>query len=313
MQTIVYHLFRGQMDDKFYLKKPTKFSCEFCDFKCSYSRDYERHVATGKHKKETKDDALDDAKAHTPYFCKCGKKYKYRQGLWKHQQTCTVKNDEIVSTTYNNEISKDMFMMLLQQNNDFKELIIDQNNKMLELAKTNNFITNNINNTTNNNNQSFNMNIFLNEHCKDALNIGEFVNSLPLTLEDLENTGKVGYVKGITDIVVRGLKEMDIHKRPIHCSDLKREIIYVKDNDVWHKDEDNVKVKKAIQNIGTRNYRQVKEWIEKYPEAKDINTKRHDQYVQIRLKCTGGSDNNEDDKMQNKIVSSIAKIVHITK
>jgi hypothetical protein len=300
------------MDDKIKVEKLHFYSCKICDFKASEKWRYIRHLSTPKHQKETKEDTLDDAKSCTPYLCKCGKEYKYRQGLWKHQKNCTVKNDEIVTSSHN-EFSKEMFIMLLQQNKEFKELIMDQNTKMIEMAMNTNCITNNNNNINTTNNQNFNMNFFLNEQCKDALNIGEFVNTLPLTLEDLENTGKVGYVKGITDIVVRGLKEMDIHKRPIHCSDLKREVMYVKDNDVWHKDEENVKVKKAIQNIGTRNYRQVKEWIEKYPEAKDINTKKHEQYVGIRLKCTGGSDNAEDDKLQNKILSSIAKVVHITK
>jgi len=304
------------MDYKIWVEKLPFYCCNICDFKSSEKWRYIRHISTLKHQKETKEDKMDDAKSCIQYVCKCGKEYKYRQGLWKHQKNCTVNSNEIVSSKYNltdNEFTKEMFIMLLQQNSEFKELIIEQNNKMLELTKNSNFITNNINNTTNNNNQSFNMNIFLNEQCKDALNIGEFVNTLPLTLEDLENTGRVGYVKGITDIVLRGLKDMDIHKRPIHCSDLKREVMYVKDNDVWHKDEENIKIKKAIQNIGTRNYKQVKEWIEKYPEAKDINTKKHEQYVCIRLKCTGGSDREEDDKLHRKILSNIAKVIHINK
>jgi len=287
------------------------FECKTCDFKTSRKFNLDKHLSTEKHKLNNFEHNL--TKKSETILCKnCNKIYQNRSSLWYHKKKCVqISNEE--TSHVNLPLDKETIMMILQQNNEFKEIIIEQSKQMIEISKTNNFITNNINNTTNNNNQSFNMNIFLNEHCKDALNIGEFVNSLPLTLEDLENTGKVGYVKGITDIVVRGLKDMDVHKRPIHCSDLKREVIYVKDNDVWHKDEDNVKVKKAIQNIGTRNYRQVKEWIEKYPEAKDNNTKKHDQYVQIRLKCTGGSDNSEDDKMQNKILSNIVKIVHIVK
>jgi len=215
------------------------------------------------------------------------------------------KNNVIVtslsSSDNENTLNTNFIIEILKQNQELQKQIIE----IVKDGKT-------INNTINNN-QSFNMNVFLNEQCKDALNIGEFVNSLPLTLEDLENTGKVGYVKGITDIVLRALKEMDIHKRPIHCSDLKREVIYVKDNDVWHKDEENIKIKKAIQNIATRNYKQVKEWIEKYPEAKDITTKKHEQYVGIRLKCTGGSDIAEDEKLHSKILSNIAKVIHINK
>ena len=291
-------------------KESPKYQCIPCDFKCSKKYNFIRHMTTDKHYTVSTGMKLEGAKEkkeHTEYICVCKKKYNTQSGLWKHKQKCS---QQIIGDISPLALDKETIIMILQQNNEFKALLIDQNNKMMELAKNinNNSITVN---TTNNNNQSFNMNVFLNEQCKDALNIGEFVSSLPLNLEDLENTGKVGYVKGITDIVVRGLKDMDVHKRPIHCSDLKREVMYVKDNDVWQKDEDNVKVKKAIQNIGTRNYRQVKEWIEKYPEAKDIHTKKHEQYVQIRLKCTGGSDSAEDDKLQNKILTSIAKVVHI--
>ena len=288
-----------------------RFYCENCDYGTSKKSNINNHYLSAKHVKTTE---KQKGLSHKYKCNNCEKPFNDRAGLWRHKKKCSVINDNAIDTDLN---KNEIIIMLIQQNKEFKELLIEQNTQinkqMIELAKNSNCITNNNNINTTNNNQSFNMNIFLNEKCKDALNIGEFVNTLPLTLEDLENTGKVGYVKGITDIVVRGLKEMDVHKRPIHCSDLKREVIYVKDNDVWHKDEDNVKVKKAIQNIGTRNYRQVKEWIEKYPEAKDISTKKHEQYVQIRLKCTGGSDTAEDDKMQNKILSNIAKLVHINK
>ena len=281
-----------------------KYECKSCNFICNKKYNFIRHLSTDKHLQVSK-----KKKKQHDYICVCKKKYNTQSGLWKHKQKCSEKKIGEISPLV---LDKETIIMILQQNSEFKDVILEQSKQIIELSKNsnNNSITLN---TTNNNNQSFNMNLFLNEQCKDAINIGEFVNTLPLKLEDLENTGKVGYVKGITDIVVRGLKEMDVHKRPIHCSDLKREVIYVKDNDVWQKDEDNVKVKKAIQTIGTRNYRQVKEWIEKYPEAKDNHSKKHEEYVQIRLKCTGGSDSAEDDKMQNKILTSIAKVVHIDK
>jgi hypothetical protein len=289
----------------FFTENEECYECKICNTKCSRKSEYDRHLLTRKHKNGEK--STDSCEKSTfsnaiKYVCHCKKAYCDRSGLWRHKQKCSQVIVGEISPDHIN-IDKEMFMMLLQQNNELQRQILD-------IVKDGKTINNNI---TNNNNQSFNMNFFLNEQCKDALNISEFVNTLPLTLEDLENTGKVGYVKGITDIVVRGLKEMDVHKRPIHCSDLKREVMYVKDNDVWHKDEDNVKVKKAIQNIGTRNYRQVKEWIEKHPEAKDINTKKHEQYVQIRLKCTGGIDKEEDDKIHSKILSNIAKVIHINK
>ena len=325
-----------------------KYVCKKCNTICSRKTDMNRHFLTAKHKNYAFGSILEGLKVQNAsncaksaqiakdavYICVCKREYVTHSGLWKHKKKCAkIEHNKLLANgliTSDKDITdkeftdkeftdkeftdkaitdKGLILELLKQNNEFKQQIMELVKKEMVCLNTTN---NNINNTINNN-QSFNMNIFLNEECKDALNIGEFVSSLPLSLEDLENTGRNGYVKGITDIVVRNLREMDVHKRPIHCSDLKREVMYVKDNDVWHKDEDNVKVKKAIQNIGTRNYRQVKEWIEKHPEAKDIHTKKHEQYVQIRIKCTGGSNKEEDDKMQNKILSSIAKVVHIDK
>jgi len=301
------------MEFVFSSKFVKKYVCECCDHSWDRKYDYSKHLLTDKHKNAqngNENDENGNQKIVISFACKCSKSYNTKSGLWKHKKKCNEVNKNLEYKDKNDIISekdiildKNLIIEILKQNQELQKQIF-------EIIKDGKTI---INNTINNTNQSFNMNLFLNEQCKDALNIGEFVNTLPLTLEDLENTGRVGYVKGITDIVIRGLKSMDVHKRPIHCSDLKREIIYVKDNDVWQKDEDNVKVKKAIQNIGTRNFMQVKEWVEKNPEAKDINTKKHDQYVEIRIKCTGGSDKEEDNKMQNKILSSIAKVVHIDK
>ena len=200
------------------------------------------------------------------------------------------------------QIDHNVLVELLKQNQEFKQQILD-------IVKDGKYITNN--NNTINNNQKFNMNFFLNEQCKDALDIMDFVNSLQLNLEDLENTGKIGYVKGISDIFLRGLRELDVYKRPIHCSDLKREVMYVKDNHVWEKDEDKTKVKKAIQHIAGRNFKQVIEWVDKNPEAKDVRTKKHDQYMNILSKCTGGIDKEEDNVLYNKIITNVAKEVHI--
>jgi hypothetical protein len=196
---------------------------------------------------------------------------------------------------------------LIKQNNEFKSLLVEQNNKIMELAKDKSITNNN----TINNNHKFNMNFFLNDQCKDALDIMEFVNSLQLNISDLENTGKVGYIKGISDIFLRGLRELDVYKRPIHCSDIKREVMYVKDNDVWEKDEDKTKVKKAIQHVAGRNFKQIKEWVEMNPDSRDVKTKKHDQYVSILSKCTGGIDSEEDNHMYNKIITNVAKEVII--
>jgi len=240
------------------------------------------------------------------YICKCNKIYKSHSGLWKHRNICNfiTKKPEIVEK---DEITdKELILQLLKQNQEFKEQI-------MELVKKDNiFTTNNINNTVNNN-QNFNLNFFLNEQCKDALDIMDFIGSLNVQLSDLENTGKVGYVKGVSDIFLRNLKELDVHKRPIHCSDLKREVIYVKDKDVWEKDEDKKKTTLAIRHIADKNFKQIHQWLQENPEAKDARNKKNEQYMTIVNKCTGGINEEEDEKFYGKIITNVAKEVQIQK
>jgi hypothetical protein len=246
------------------------------------------------------------------YQCKnCDKVYKNRNGLWYHKKHCSnafipnLEEHNVEEQVQQNDPKKyeELIMNLLTQN-------IELQKQVIELCKEKSIT---VNNTTNNNNQKFNMNFFLNEQCKDALDIMDFVNSLQLNLADLEHTGNVGYVKGVSDIFLRGLRELDVYKRPIHCSDLKREVMYVKDNDTWEKDEDKKKMKKAIHYIAGRNFKQIHEWMDKNPDARDIKTKKHDQYMTIVRKCTGGFDAEEDDVLFNKVITNVAKEVLIEK
>jgi len=293
------------------MEKNIIYNCEKCNFKCLKKQSFIRHNKTLKHKRlneiielselselvEYEENNLEITNSNI-YNCECGKVYKHMSSLCKHKKNCikTINPSSMVQIDHN------LLVELLKQNQEFKQQILD-------IVKDGKYITNN--NNTINNNQKFNMNFFLNEQCKDALDIMDFVNSLQLNLEDLENTGKIGYVKGISDIFLRGLRELDVYKRPIHCSDLKREVMYVKDNHVWEKDEDKTKVKKAIQHIAGRNFKQVIEWVDKNPEAKDVRTKKHDQYMNILSKCTGGIDKEEDNVLYNKIITNVAKEVHI--
>jgi hypothetical protein len=245
-------------------KSTHKFTCKLCDFKCSKKSLYNRHLSTLKHKNRQNGNEMEGSEmvkgSKSYYICNCKKVYTTNSGLWKHKQNCKEykiyteesKDSKNHSTSIqDNLMNVNVIYELIKQNNEFKTLLLEQNNKIMELAKDKS-ITNN----TINNNQKFNMNFFLNDQCKDALDIMEFVNSLQLNISDLENTGKVGYIKGISDIFLRGLRELDVYKRPIHCSDIKREVMYVKDNDVWEKDEDKTKVKKAIQHVAGRNFKQ---------------------------------------------------------
>jgi hypothetical protein len=255
------------------------------------------------------------------YQCKnCDKIYKNRNGLWYHNKSClppkeTDLTDPPPATDAllapENLMNINVIYELIKQNNEFKTLLVEQNSKIMELAKEKSMTVNN--NNTINNNQKFNMNFFLNEQCKDALDIMDFVNSLQLNLADLEHTGNVGYVKGVSDIFLRGLRELDVYKRPIHCSDLKREVMYVKDNNVWEKDEDKKKMKKAVHYIAGRNFKQIHEWMDQNPDSRDIKTKKHNQYMTIVRKCTGGFDAEEDDVLFNKVIANVAKEVVIEK
>jgi hypothetical protein len=168
------------------------------------------------------------------------------------------------------------------------------------------------NNITNNN--SFNLNVFLNEKCKDALNIMDFVNSLQLKLTDFEETGRLGYVEGISKIIVNGLKQMDVHKRPIHCTDVKRETMYVKDKDVWEKEnEDKSRLSKAVKMVADKNFQQMMEWQKEYPECTINNTQQNENFIKIMLAVLGGQTQEEDEKNREKILRNIAKEVVIDK
>jgi len=261
-----------------------------------------------------------------PNSCLCGKVYKYRSGLWKHQKICNgssgfKKDDsnmlqiftELMKNKEENNNASELVLELLKQNCEFQKLIMEQTSKMMEMVKDSSQFNITNNNNSNNNTNNFNINMFLNEKCGNAMNIMDFVHSLPLQLDDLDNTAKLGYVNGISNIFLRGLNELDICERPIHCSDLKRETIYIKDNNVWEKDEDKGKVKKTIQYITQKNLKQLNDWVKENPESKDIKTKKHDDYMKILTKCTGGIDDEENEKFFGKIIKNVSKEVYIDK
>ena len=226
------------------------FICEACDFKCSKESDYNRHLVTLKHENSVKvyKSVQKNATAYNALICECSKTYTSRMGLWKHKQKCPVfngKNDTAISSEVNdtNNMDKDdLILKLLKDNEEIRQILKDVIPKI-----GNNTIINN-NNTTNN----FNLNFFLNEQCKDALNISEFVESLKITFEDLLYSKKNGLVEGISNVMIRGLKELDIYKRPIHCTDKKRETMYIKDQDKWEKDETHEIMKNTIEIIADK-------------------------------------------------------------
>jgi len=325
-----YFLYMEMMETILTPKNAKKYWCSICNFECSKKSDHDRHLMTRKHKNgnpmETLETIIDLQKTpktpKTPNVvsCKfCFKEYKNKSGLWKHNKKCfEKKEEEKEEEKFETESKKeeepkkdnDLIMLLLKENQEFKQLIIEQNKQntamqkqMLELAKKPVSVTN-----TNCNNR-FNLNLFLNEKCKDAMNITDFVNSLKLTLQDLEKTAELGYVKGLTNIIVNGLNELDICKRPIHCSDLKRETIYIKDNDAWEKEnEDKKKLTRAIKHISIRNAKQVGQWTKENKGYDDSSSKKSDKYLKIVSEANGG----EPEEI-NKIISNISSKVTIDK
>jgi hypothetical protein len=287
-------------------EKTEKYICDFCHFKTHDKKDYTRHLLTLKHKnhlnyKKTDKKTEKKPKKTEQHICCCGNIYKHRQSLHNHRKKCKFLLDKEDMSL------KDMFIEVVKQN---QAILLDNQELKKTLHESISYAGNTINNTTNNNTQ-FNLNFFLNEQCKDAINITDFVNSLKMQLSDLEMIGKLGYSEGISKIFIRGLKELDIFKRPIHCSDVKRETMYIRDDDNWEKDtNENKKLKYVINKIADKNIQQIPLWINKNPDANDYESKKHDEYIKIVGESMGGSD---DVKSFSKIVKNIAKEFHIEK
>ena len=285
------------------------FECKLCDFICSKSNDYSRHQLTRKHEKRVKCDALVTlgVKYTETYKCeKCFKQYFSRNGIWAHSKKCNPK--QINTTSEQNTASPDvtsltnLVLEVVKQNQELTKQIV-------ELSKNNSIINNNC--TTNN---KFNLQFFLHEQCKDALNITDFVNSLQLSISDLENVGSKGFIHGISNIFVNGLKELDIYKRPLHCSDVKREILYIKDEDKWEKEnEDNQKLKNAIIQVSNKNIKMIPAWVKQNPNCKDGNSKKNDEYMRLISNSMYGSSQEEELTNIKNIIKNIAKEVIIDK
>jgi hypothetical protein len=242
----------------------------------------------------------------------CEKKYTDRAGLWRHKKKC-VKNEEKEENIIESEnnISPELILNIIQQNQEFKDLLLEQNKIMIEMAKNNN--TTNINNTSNSHNKTFNLQLFLNETCKDAMNIMDFVDSIKIQLCDIESIGELGFVNGMSKLIIKNLNALAENMRPVHCNDPKRDSLYVKDANVWEKEDiDNKKIKKAIKYISHKNICAIPQWKAKYPDCIYSDSKKSDQYNHIVIEAMGGSGDNDAEKA-DKIVKKIAKEVTIDK
>jgi hypothetical protein len=283
-------------------KSPKKFFCENCDYDCCKQSDWNKHILTSKHIKY--DAELQKIIQNRQKFtCECGNIYKYRQGLWNHKQKCLNKNVDLNDTIEDVDVSdKSLMLTLIQQNNELQK-------QMLEVIKNGTHNTN----ISNSHNKTFNLQVFLNETCKDAMNIMDFVDSIKIQLCDIESIGELGFVNGMSKLIIKNLNALAENMRPVHCNDPKRDSLYVKDANVWEKEDlDNKKIKKAIKYISHKNICAIPQWKAKYPDCIYSDSKKSDQYNHIVVEAMGGSGDNDAEKA-DKIVKKIAKEVTIDK
>ena len=334
-------------------QKNAEILCEKCDFKCYKKSEWIRHINTKKHmyghngnKKETS-----EITKNATHECVCGKTYSSLSGIWKHKKICNallvINNNSKLDIINENKsinntkeiIDRDLIMLLIKENSEFKNIMIGQQNMIIgqqnmTIEKENimkeqlniikeqqnmmiKVIENGTNHTnithTNSHNKAFNLNFFLNETCKDAMNITDFVDSINLQLSDLEKVGEVGYIEGISNIIIKNLNNLDETKRPVHCTDKKRETIYIKDQGQWEKEDDNkTKLKKSINKIAHKNIKLITEFREKYPECRKSESRISDKYNKMIIEAMGGPGDNNVEKSE-KIIRNITKVISINK
>ena len=292
------------------------FYCECCDYKCCKKSEYTKHNLTAKHKNLQNPTLNPTSKiSKTEYNCSCGKVYKHSSTFYTHRKKCII-TDSGVTDSNVELIDKDqLILMLINQNSEliketteFKNIMLEQQNMMMKV------IENGTHNTThtNSHNKAFNLNFFLNETCKDAMNITDFVDSIKLQLSDLERVGELGYVEGISNIIVKKLKELDITQRPVHCTDKKRETIYIKDDDKWEKDDEKDKMHKIVRKVADKNARMLPKFKEAHPDCNKAASKYSDAYNKIIVESMGGSGDNNFEK-EEKIIKKVAKEITVEK
>jgi len=299
-------------------KNANSYCCNFCYFNTSNKKNFELHLQTQKHIRNT------SATEKMQKCDICNKIYKDRTGLWRHKSKCKISNfapketDTKETDTKETVNNSELIIMLIKQNSELvkdngelKNMILEQQSMVMKVLENG---TNNTNNTINNNshNKTFNLNLFLNETCKDAMNIMDFVESIQLQLSDLENVGEKGYIEGISNIIVKNLNALDITQRPVHCTDKKRETLYVKDDDKWEKDDENTKMHKMIRKVQDKNFKMIKKFKEKYPDYHKPSSKQSDVYNNIIIESMGGRGNNDYEK-EEKIIKKVSKEILVEK
>jgi len=291
-----------------------KFLCEKCNYKCSKQSEFNKHLLTAKHKmvvNGSEKSPLQTSPTDTNFSCICGKTYKYDTGYYRHKKRCDIiieQNGSMESKTNNDDQCTTVQTMveLIKQNQEFKQLLIDQNQTIIAISQKNTTTNNTINN-----NQKFNLNFFLKTTCKDAMNMSDFIENINISFSDIENIGKQGYVSGMTNMILSRIKELDITKRPLHCTDIKRDTMYIKDNDEWCKDNsDNEKLHKMISIVNKRSYSTIPLWRDKYPECLEYNNPKYE-FCMDMMKNVLGDVGQEQFNLDRKVIKNISKSIFV--
>jgi len=289
-------------DDQKVAKVAHKFYCKLCDYNCLKKTNFEKHLSTEKHKKRLLDDQMmtnDDPKvakvAQHLFTCECGKKYKYKQGLCVHKKKCNFILEESRDNSNNQlTLSNDVVLKLLNDNQELKNIIVQQQNQISELIPK----VGNTNNTINNN-QKFNINVFLNTQCKDAINMSDFIKSLHVTLEQLDFTKHNGLADGISKTIIDNMSKLSIYERPMHCTDTKRETLYIKEDDNWSKDKAKEKIRGAIKKASSKNYNALLDWKNANPDY--MNNEDKTDYFTKTISTIGKPIDSIDEKVIKKL------------
>jgi len=337
--TFYLRLLYEEMTKIKFQKGSNNYTCEFCNYNTCRLSQYNRHITTSKHLILTQTNETEPNSSKTNYTCDCGKQYMHASSLWNHKQKCTHNNPQIEESKLFQDdiplpnIPTNLIFELIKQNQEFKQLLVDQNKivaeqnkqlyekheenidlqkQLLGVVKDGKTINNTIN--SNSNNKTFNLQFFLNETCKDAMNMKDFIKSLELSLPELEKMGEVGFAEGMSRVFVNRLNNMDITKRPIHCSDLKREIIHIKDDNKWERDNANLdRLRKIIKQLTHKNILRVDDWKKANPGCTEYNSRKNDQYLKLNMEVIGPVDQAEEKRDFGKIIRRVAENTAIDK
>ena len=312
-------------------KNVEKYACVICEFITANKFDYSRHIKTAKHILRVSAMQHDiksitcEKKTHNHICSVCNAEYKDPSGLWRHKKKCAIippKQPDQQPKVSSEDMQMTLILELVKQNQEFKNLLIQQSNQMMEqnktmieVAKNSNVNHNTISNSNNNsNNKTFNLQFFLNETCKDAMNMKDFIQSLELSLPELEKMGEIGFAEGMSRLFVDRLNSLDITKRPIHCSDVKREIIHIKDDNKWERDNANLdRLRKIIKQLTHKNILRVDDWKKANPGCTEYNSRKNDQYLRINMEAIGPVDDDDVKRDFGKIIRRVAENTAIDK